>query len=192
MNIPAEIVGVIGILSAAIIYQQKTRKGLMITKLISDFIWAAHYVLLGAYSGVAICVLAVFRELIFMNRGRYKWASHVIWPIFFSTAALGTSFLTWNGPISILPAAASALSVVAFWIGKPKLSRVLLFPISTAMVIYDIFTGSHSGIVNEAISMTSAVIGIIRLDIKRGKKSDEKEETPDKTAIEQTEHDNDQ
>ena len=40
--------------------------------------------------------------------------------------------------------------------------------------------------------MTSAVIGIIRLDIKRGKKSDEKEETPDKTAIEQTEHDNDQ
>ena len=186
MNIPAQIVGVIGILSAAIIYQQKTRKGLMITKLISDVIWAVHYILLGAYTGMAICVLAVFREL--MNRGRYKWASHVIWPIIFSAAALGTSVLTWNGPISILPAAASALSVVAFWVGNPKLSRILLFPISTAMVIYDIATGSYAGVLNEAISMTSAFIGIIRLDIKHGKKSDENEKTPDETDSESTEH----
>lgn len=191
MNIPAEIVGVIGILSAAIIYQQKTRKGLMITKLISDAIWAVHYILLGAYTGMAICVLAVFREMIFMNRGRYRWASHIIWPIFFSAAALGTSALTWNGPISILPAAASALSVVAYWIGKPNLSRTLLFPISTAMVIYDIVTGSYAGVLNEAISMTSAVIGIIRLDIKHGKKRNENEETPDKAAVEAAEHDKD-
>ena len=167
MNIPAQIVGVIGILSAALIFQQKTRKGLMITKLISDVIWTLHYLLLGAYSGMAICIVAVFRELIFMNRGKYKWASHVIWPIIFASAALGTAAFTWDGPICILPAAASAVSVIAFWIGKPRLSRILAFPIAAAMVIYDVSTGSYAGIINEAIGITSAAIGIIRLDIKK-------------------------
>lgn len=175
MNIPAEIVGVIGILSAAIIYQQKTRKGLMITKLISDVIWGVHYVLLGAYTGVAICFLAVFREMIFINRGRYKWASHIIWPIIFSTAALGTSALTWNGPISILPAVASATSVIAFWIGNPKLSRILAFPIAGEMIVYDIFTSSYAGMLNEAIGITSAIIGIIRIDIIQRKKEEKKD-----------------
>lgn len=171
MEIAAQIVGFIGIITGAIIYQQKTRKGLMIMKLISDVIWALHYILLGAYSGMAICVLAVFRELIFMNRGKYKWASLIIWPIIFASAALGTAALTWNGPISILPAVASATSVIAFWIGKPRLSRTLAFPIASEMVIYDIFNGSYAGIINEAIGITSAIIGIIRLDIKRKNKN---------------------
>lgn len=171
MDIPAQIVGVLGILSAAMIFQQKTRKALMITKLISDVIWVVHYLLLGAYSGMAICVVAVFRELIFMNRGKYKWADHKIWPVIFASAALATAALTWNGAISILPAVASATSVIAFWVGNPRLSRILAFPIASEMIVYDYFTGSYAGLINEAIGITSAIIGIIRLDIRRKNKN---------------------
>ena len=166
MNIPAQIVGIFGIISAILIYQQKTRKGLMITKLISDVFWVFHYLILGAYSGVAVCILAVLRELIFINKGRRKWANHIIWPILFVLAAIGTTIFTWEGPISILAGVASALSVVSFWIGSPKLTRIFIFPIATLMIIYDVFSGSYTGIINESITLVSAFIGIIRLDIK--------------------------
>ena len=35
------------------------------------------------------------------------------------------------------------------------------------MVTYDALSGSYAGLLNEAISVTSTVIGIIRLDIKK-------------------------
>ena len=171
MEIAAQVVGAIGILTSALIYQQKTRRRLIAFKLISDVIWGAHYAMLGAFSGMAICIIAVFRELIFINREDKKWAQHIIWPIIFVSAALSTAALTWNGPISILPAVASATSVIGFWIGKPRLSRILVFPITALMITYDVLSGSYAGLLNEAISVTSTVIGIIRLDIKKKNKN---------------------
>lgn len=172
MNIPAQIVGIFGIISAILIYQQKTRKGLMITKLISDIFWVFHYLILCAYSGLAVCILAVLRELIFINRGRRKWANHIIWPILFILAAIGTTILTWEGFISLLTCVASILSVITFWIGNPRLTRILILPTATLMIIYDVFSGSYTGMINESITLVSALVGIVRLDTKRNKKSD--------------------
>ena len=187
MEIIAQVVGALGILTNALIYQQKTRRRLIAFKLIADVIWGTHYAMLGAYSGMAICIIAVFRELIFINREEKKWAQHIIWPIIFVSAALSTAALTWNGPLSILPAVASATSVIGFWIGKPRFSRILVFPITALMVTYDALSGSYAGLLNEAISVTSTVIGIIRLDIKKkNEKVLEKAETepPEKKAEE--------
>ena len=50
MNWLVDGLGILGILTNIIIYQQKTRKRLLIWKLISDMIWIMHYWLLGAYS----------------------------------------------------------------------------------------------------------------------------------------------
>ncbi|MBQ0124816.1 MAG: YgjV family protein [Clostridiales bacterium] len=173
----AQAVGGLGILANALIYQQKDRDKLRLIKLISDVIWGVHYTLLGAYSGAAITVVAIFRELVFMNRERKKWASHAVWPVIFSVAAVVSSVISGHdkGLICLLPGFASAVSVIGFWIGRPKLSRVLYFPISGAMCAYDVFSGSVSGIINELISATSVIIGMIRLDAKKKKAQSEPE-----------------
>lgn len=68
MEIVGQMIGGVGIAVNMLTLQQKTRRALLICKLVADILWFAHYMLIGAYSGAGICVVAVFRELIFIQR----------------------------------------------------------------------------------------------------------------------------
>lgn len=157
----AQIVGALGIAASLFIYQQKDRSHLLVWKLISDVLWACHYLLLGAYTAMAISTIAAFREIVFFNRQK-RWASSKLWFFFFMACAVGSAVLTWKTPASLLPAVASLLSVTGFYIGTPRLSRILVFPISGAMLTYDLTCDSYMGIVNEVLTILSAILGILR------------------------------
>ena len=167
MELAAQIVGALGIASTIIIYQQKKRSRLLIFKLISDILWGVHYVLLGAYTATAMCIVAILREIVSMNREKHRWARHNFWPVILIIMAVVSSAITWHGAISILPAVASVVSMISFWIGSPRLTRRLVFINSGAMITYDVLVLSYTGIVNELFALTSAIIGIIRLDIRK-------------------------
>lgn len=159
----AQLIGALGIGANVIIYQQKNSKRLLLFKLLSDVLWFAHYMLLGAYSGAAIAFIGIFREFVFMNQNK-KWASGYWWLIFFMICSLGSSVLTWKNIFCLLPAAASILSVISFWKNKPRLARYLALVISACMLTYDIVCGSYMGIANEIFTICSAVFGIVRYD----------------------------
>ena len=160
------IFGILGIGSTVLIYQQKTRKGLILSKLLSDVIWFLYYFSLSAYSGAAIAVIGMIRELVFINREK-KWAKHPIWLIFFLALSFGCAIFTWKNIFSILPCIASAVSVISFWIGNPKLSRFLSYPISACMLTYDIASVAILGTVNELFTVISSVVGFFRHDRKK-------------------------
>lgn len=166
MKIISDIFGVVGVLLTVILYQQKNRKSLLVYKLIIDVVWLGHYAFMGAYSGAVVCVIAASRELIFVKRDpRNK--NGIIWlPIFIVIAIVSTVF-TWNNVFSILTCLASCIAVVSFFIGKPRLSRLLVFPISTCMLIYDIACGSVAGICNECFAISSSAVGIFLHDRKK-------------------------
>lgn len=169
MQIAGQIAGFLGIIGSIVIYQQKTTKGLLIAKLVSDFIWGLSYFLLGNVGGGAICVIAIFRETVFMNRAKHKWADKKIWLFVFIVLALSSIIYSYeaDGIWCVATALASAVSVYGFWTGSPKLSRVLRFPISALMLTYDIVFGAIAAILNEAFSIISAIIGVFRYDLKK-------------------------
>lgn len=168
MNIPAQVVGLLGMAACFMIFQQNERRKLLLWKLFADFLWLAHYVLLGGFSGAAVCIIAMIREIVYLNEGK-KWANKKIW--IFILFALNIPFVisTWNGIMSIFPTLASYTAICSFAMQKPKLTRFLGIPVSCFMITYDIFTFSIAGLINETISIISTVIGIIRHDIKKAK-----------------------
>jgi hypothetical protein len=170
VKIISDVCGIIGVLFTIVLYQQKSRKRLLTYKLIGDLIWIGHYAFIGAYSGVAVCIIAALRELVFVKRDpRNK--NGIVWlPIFIIIAIIST-VLTWNNAFSLLTCLASCIAVISFFIGKPWLSRLLVFPISSCMLAYDIAFKSLPGIMNECFALTSSVVGIIRLD--RGRRNGE-------------------
>lgn len=159
------IFGLAGVLSTIFIYQQKTRIGLLIAKLISDVIWFMYYFLQAAYSGAAVAVIGIIREFIFINKEK-KWAKHIAWLYIFLILAVVSAIFTWKSWFSILPMIASIVSVVSFWIGRPKISRILSFPISACMLSYDLLLTPIAiwGVVNEILAVSSSIFGLIRLD----------------------------
>jgi len=68
----AMLIGILGITANCVIYQQKNGKNLLLWKLISDILWFFHYLFLGAYSGSAVALIGVFRELVFIKKIKKK------------------------------------------------------------------------------------------------------------------------
>ncbi len=167
-----EIIGqAVGFVAMAIIvasYQQKSHKNILVFQMISGTLFTVHYLLLGAYTGAVMNLLGAMRSLIYSNRDK-KWASSVLWPISFSIAFAVSGILTWANIFSILPMIAMLLSSVVLWIENPKINRSLSIPSSCCWLFYNIKTVSYPGIITEIFVLTSIIIGIIRLDIKKKK-----------------------
>ena len=170
MNIVAQIFGIGAMISLFLIYQQSSRKKLIISKLCADICWSIHYLCLGAYGGIVPNAVGIFRELTFMQRGEKKWASRAYIPIIFILINWGIGIFTFLAPINILPIAASTFVTISLWIRKPRLTKIISIPVSLTFLVYDIFVGSYVGVVNESIAIVSIIINFIR---ERKQKNDQ-------------------
>ena len=166
METAAYIVGIIGIGLNLAIYQQNTSKKVLLVKLISNVAWALYYFFSKAYMGMCVACVGIARETTFINVNR-KGKVGVMCLGLFACVSVTCSILTWKSVYSILPAVASIVSVFGFYFAIPKLSRCLAIPIALCMGIYDISAAAWVGLANEIITITSAVVGIICIDIMK-------------------------
>lgn len=162
MYITAQLFGLGAMLSLFLIYQQKSRKRMLISKLSADICWVIHYLCLGGIAGMIPNAVGIFRELVFVNRKDKKWAALILWPILFILINWGLGISTFKSAFNILPIAASTFVTVSLWIDNPKLTKLISLPVSFAFMLYDIYIGSYIGIANEIISMSSIVIFFIK------------------------------
>lgn len=163
---------IVGFAAMAIIvasYQQKSHKNILTFQMVSGLLFTVHYLLLGAYTGAIMNLLGAFRSLVYSNRSK-KWASSKIWPVIFSIAFFISGILTWDNIFSLFPLIAMLMSSVVLWIEKPKVNRIFSLPTSTCWLIYNIKTLSYPGIITEIFVLSSIIIGILRLDIKKKNK----------------------
>lgn len=166
MMLVGEIAGYIAIVASVLIYQQKTRKNLLISKAVTDVLWIIHYFLMGGYTGAAVTCVALVREVVFFRSDWRNKNSKLILVVSLCISAVCTA-LTWDGVFSIFAMLCSMLSIVSFWIGEPKVSRIMAFPISGCMLIYGVANGSVAVLINEVLVMISSVIGILQHDRKK-------------------------
>ena len=165
MDIVAEIIGCIAIAISVLIYQQKTEKNLLWCKGISDALWIIHYIIIGGYTGAAISGVALIRGIVLsFNAHRGIKSKRVL--LLFLLASLVFTAITWHSVFSIFPAVASVLAVISFWIGNPKILRIMSFPISACMMTYAIHNGSVSVIISESLVVLSSCLGLLTKDRK--------------------------
>lgn len=145
-------------LSLFLIYQQKSRRKMLCCKLSADIFWIAHYLCLGAVAGIIPNFVGIFRELVFINRGKKRWASSPIWAVIFITANLFLGIRTFENWFDAIPVIASAFVTFSLWIDNPRLTKIISVPVSAAFFTYDLFVGSYMGMVNEALSIISILI----------------------------------
>lgn len=162
MNIIAQIFGLGATVSLFMIYQQKTRKGMLLAKLSADIFWVIHYFLLGAYAGMIPNGVGMLRELIFIQRKEKRWANNFIFPVIFILINWGLGFRTFEAWYNILPIAASTVVTISLWIDRPRVTKLISIPVSLAFMTYDIFVLSYVGIVNEAIAICSIIIYFVK------------------------------
>jgi len=158
MDIIIHTFGICAMLSLFLIYQQKSRKNIILCKLSADIFWVAHYLLLGAVGGMIPNAVGIFREIVFYNRNTHKWARSPVWVAVFIIINLALGINTFSTWYNVIPIVASSFVTVSLWINKPNLTKLITIPICISFLIYDIFVNSYMGIINEIISLISIFI----------------------------------
>lgn len=169
MNIPAQIVGIAGIVCSLLSFQQKERKMVMLFQMFASALFCIQLFMVNAITGAALDLISSVRTIlfaIFMHSNK-KWASSPVWPALFITALVITGIFTWQDGWSILPILGSVLSTVALWMKKASHIRLISLSVGPCWMIYNMVTGAYSGALNELMAMTSIVIGMLRHDRKQ-------------------------
>ncbi len=142
-------------------YQTFDKKKLLFVQTLAVATLCLQYILIGAYSGFALNVVCIFRNICFYNSDK-KFLSGKYIPILFALVMAGISLLSWDGYYSLFIIAGLMINTICMGFLNSQNLRISLLITCPLVIVYNIFSGSVSGIISESISIISAVIGIIR------------------------------
>lgn len=157
-------IGFVAFVIAVSVYQLNSRKSILNWGVVSGSLWAIHFFLLGAYTGSALNFFGAIKAYTF-NRFRYRsWSGFLFWG-FVSLFAAVTA-VTWQGPISLLPAIGTISGAFASWRPTAKSIRLLALISPPSWFAYNFISHSYAGMVTEVFILASIFIGMYRLDRK--------------------------
>ena len=162
MNTFGQIMGFVALGVSSLIYIQKKRKNMIVMKLITDFLWMAHHFCIASYTAMGTTMIAVAREIVFMNDSRHEKRHNggKMYVIIFSVLFFISGILTWRDSYSILPPIASTIATAAFNCMNVKKIRLLSLIVSVCMMCYSVHYMSYASIVNEIITQTTIVVAL--------------------------------
>ena len=164
-----QAIGFIGMFLSVISFQSKSYQKIIWIRVLSEFVFALQYFLLGAYTGMATNLTSCVTNSIYRERVKRK-KSTLGFQIAFAILFAVIGILSWHGPISMLVILAKILSTVANGNSRPKMIRTLNLIINPLWLVYDIVVFSLAGVLSDAFTILSLIIAMSRLDRKKAKK----------------------
>ena len=171
MTIPYIIGQIIGIIAMAIFfisYQFKEAKKLMVFQCLAVVSICIHYLLIGATSGLILNLVCLARNICYANRDK-RLLSGIWVPIFFCIAMGIVGILSWQDYYSIFIITGLIINTIFLSQPNTQILRYSILLTSPLVFTYDVFVLSVGGMANEALAVTSSIIGIIR--VKKESKS---------------------
>lgn len=166
----AQMIGFIALVVAMISYQMKTQKGIVLIQIVSCTLFATHFLMLNAYTGAMLNLIAAVRSVVFANKDK-KWGKSNWWIVFFSLVCIVAVGFTWEGALSLMPMLGMVLTSIAWGIEKASLVRMISLPSSPLWIVYNFICGSTAGVLTEVFVMASIITAIIRLDLPKKKQN---------------------
>lgn len=170
MEIAAHIVGVFAVLAFVISYQQKTRKGIIISSIIARGLFIVQYVFLGAFEGAVMNFVGIFCAILAENKDKkiiYKYRYLFMAIVYLATFAAGA--VTWKGLISILPIMAMLLQNTALWVNRERTIRLFSLAGLPFWFSYNTLSSAYTAMISDTFCTVSLLVALIRYDILKKK-----------------------
>jgi len=149
-------------------YQVKSRKTILMFNFGAIIATGVSYVFLSAWSGLAMVIVAIIRNIIFMldekKNGRSEQITRkdiVILMVLYVISIISAIY-TYEGFLSLMSVFATMLYTYSVWQKKTSVYKILGVPVGIIWIIYNVYIASIFGIILEIVLLISAIIGIIR------------------------------
>ena len=156
-----QVLGIVAVILGFISFQMKSPGRILLFQVITAFVFSVHYFLIGAYTAVALnlmasaqCVFYYFRD----KRGSRSLAE----PVIFTVLVIVAGILTWEGWYSVFIMSGLVVNSVSLAFSDAQKIRIAMFIKSPLCLLYNIFVLSGGGIIYECAVLVSSVIGILR------------------------------
>ena len=163
-----QFIGLVAWLFLVASYYRKDTNRILVFQIIATFLYCVHYYLLGAYSGLYICIFEVVRDYLY-----YKTDDDE--KIYFATTPLYIFFgyASYTGIFDLLPIASSLIDGYSL---TKKRDRVVFWAIVsyTSWVIYDLCVMSYSCAITDSIVAISNISILVREKRKKKKRKGRK------------------
>lgn len=165
----AQLFGGLAALFGLLSSWQKTRKRIFLFLIFDNVFYMIQYLLLGAYTGVVINIIGLFRLYLFNNKKKYKKYNRL--PLYLILALyLISGYFTYENIYCLLPIIASLVYASALWNDSPKVIRIGSALIAFCWGLYNLFVSAYLGALIEVIVFISTLIAIYNLNFKKIKK----------------------
>ncbi len=156
----------------AITYYVKNRKTVLIISFLSLIANAIAYILLNAYTGLAMCIVALVRNIYFLidekKNGKQDEITKkdiFVLAILYIISIIFAVF-TYEGFLSLLSVFATMLYTYSVWQKKTSVYKLCGIPVGILWVAYNLYVKSVFGVILEGILLISSMIGY-RLEMKQ-------------------------
>ncbi len=170
----AQAVGFAGIVVSIISFQFKDHKKLMILRAANELLLGIQYLLLGAYTGMAMNFIGVIRDVVFadmVKKGKSTIKARALFSGIFAISGL----FTYDGFKTIFSSGAKVISTCLYGSSNTSVVRFGVLFTNLSWLVYDFAVESYAGCLSDIVTIISVVVAIIRLDLKKkSKKADNK------------------
>ena len=161
----AQGLGVVAVILGFINYQVKTREQVLAVHLSTTVCFALHYLLLGAWTGLALNIVGMVRNLTFYitgKTGKVPRAAAICFSALMGAVGIATGLIANEGWYIVLMVASLVINSYAMSFSNPNNIRKSILITSPLALAYNAFVMSAGGMVYEAVAIVSSAIGIFR------------------------------
>jgi hypothetical protein len=169
----AQILGALTTLSIVVANQLKDMRHVLLCQMVVNLLAAVSSALLGGLSGAWICGVAILQTgllYILDKKGASdKTKTYLLWLFaFMYIAGTAVVFSSWRDLVSC---AGAMLFLLAIGQKQSSRYRVCICAHAILWLVYYLSILSFGSALTNAVGLVSAVVGIIRLDLKRSKEA---------------------
>lgn len=171
----SQIFTIITYILLALTYYAKDRKRVLILSFLSLIANFLEYAFLLAWTGAAMCVVALVRNIIFLvdekKNGKRETnnKTDIIILVALYAILITSAVFTYDGFLSLLSVFATMLYTYSVWQKKTIVYKFFGVPVGVLWILYNIYVMSIFGIILESILLICSITGYV-LEMKKNKK----------------------
>lgn len=166
MEIFANVIGLIGVVLFVLSYQLKRRRGIIICNASSRLLYVIQYLLLGAYEGALLDVVAFFVSLLCFGSNKGFMKKHFGLAFVLSNILIiGFGMTTYKNLFSLLPILGVIFETMALWLKNERNIRVVSLLGAPFWLVYNFVNMAYGSCVGNLITLVSIAVAIIRYDV---------------------------
>ncbi len=158
----AQLCGFLGVVFWGLSVQQKSQSKILFMQLLANILYGVQYLLLSAFSGAAVYAIACVRTFLFYEKRKNNEDIPIHWLFIFLLITIISSFLTYNGLVSLIPSVIVILYTIFMYMKDPIwIKRSFLF-IPVIEIIYNLLVHAYVAILGAVFELISGIIAVFK------------------------------